>query len=379
MYQRFIQKPIENRLFKSKIIVIYGPRQAGKTTLSEAILKKFGDDGLYLNCEVDSVKRELSKIEPAQLKNFFGSKKIIVLDEAQIIPNIGLVLKTFIDAYKDIQIIATGSSSFDLSNNIKESLTGRSIEFNLLPLSIGEVVAHDGLPSLRSFEEILFRFGLYPNVYNNKDDQNAMHREIENIQSNYLYKDILMLEDIRKPKILEDLLQLLAFQIGNEVSLNEIAQKIGVSVVTVDRYIDLLEKTFVIYRLKALSRNQHNEVRHSFKVYFIDIGIRNAIIQNFNPLSVRDDVGKLFENIFIIERLKKAMYAEEFKNYFFWRTYDQKEIDFIEESEGMLFAFECKYSEGKIKNATRNTFLKSYPKSDIKIITKDNYTDFLIE
>ena len=220
MYQRFIQKSIENWLFRSKIIVIYGPRQAGKTTLAEAILKKFGDDGFYLNCEVDSVKRELSKIEPSQLKNFFGRKKIVVLDEAQVVPNIGLVLKTFIDQYKDIQIIATGSSSFDLSNNIKEPLTGRSVEFNLLPLSIGEVVFHDGLPSLKSFEEVLFRFGLYPNVYNNRDDQNAMRREIENIQSNYLYKDILMLEDIRKPKILEDLLQLLAFQIRNQVSFN---------------------------------------------------------------------------------------------------------------------------------------------------------------
>src|SRR3989338_7817222 len=378
MYQRFIQKSIENWLFRSKIIVIYGPRQAGKTTLAEAILKKFGDDGFYLNCEVDSVKRELSKIEPSQLKNFFGRKKIVVLDEAQVVPNIGLVLKTFIDQYKDIQIIATGSSSFDLSNNIKEPLTGRSVEFNLLPLSIGEVVFHDGLPSLKSFEEVLFRFGLYPNVYNNRDDQNAMRREIENIQSNYLYKDILMLEDIRKPKILEDLLQLLAFQIGNEVSLNEIAQKIGVSVVTVDRYIDLLEKTFVIYRLRALSRNQRNEVRHSFKVYFIDIGVRNSVIQNFNPLSIRDDVDRIFENIFIIERLKKAMYAEEFKNYFFWRTYDQKEIDFIEESGGVLSAFECKYSEEKIKKITRDTFLKLYPKSDIIIVNKDNYMDFLV-
>lgn len=378
MYQRFIQKSIESWLFKSKIIIIYGPHQAGKTTLSEAILSKFGDDGLYLNCEIDSIKRELSKVEPAQLKNFFGRKKIVVLDEAQVIQNIGLVLKTFIDSYKDIQIIATGSSSFDLSNNVKEPLTGRSVEFSLLPLSIGEVVSRDGLPSFRSFEEIFFRFGLYPNVYNNKDDQNKMRREIENIQSNYLYKDILKFEDIRKPKILEDLLQLLAFQIGNEVSLNEIAQKIGISVVTVDRYLDLLEKTFVIYRLRALSRNQRNEIRHSFKVYFIDIGIRNAIIQNFNSLFIRDDIGKLFENIFVIERLKKAMYGEEFKNYFFWRTYDQKEIDFIEESEGMLIAFECKYSEGKIKKSTKDTFLKLYPKSEIKIITKSNYIDFLI-
>lgn len=378
MYVRFIQKSIEKWLFKSKIIVIYGPRQAGKTTLVKAILDKFGNDGLYLSCEVDSVKRELSKIEPSQLKSFFGKKKIIVLDEAQVISNIGFVLKTFIDQYKEIQIIATGSSSFDLSNNIKEPLTGRSIEFTLLPFSVGEIASHDGKPSFKSYEEIFFRFGSYPNVYNNKDDQAVMQREIENIQSNYLYKDILALGDIRRPKILEDLLQLLAFQISNEVSLNELAVKLGVSAVTVDRYIDLLEKTFVIYRLRALSRNQRNEIRGNFKVYFIDAGIRNAIIHNFNSLSMRDDIGKLFENIFIIERLKKAMYAEEFKNYFFWRTYDQKEIDFIEESNGVFSAFECKYAKGIIKNTTKDAFLKSYPKSNLVVISKDNYLDFLI-
>ncbi|MEI6238607.1 MAG: ATP-binding protein [bacterium] len=378
MYTRIIQKSIEKWLFKSKIVIVYGPRQAGKTTLAKAILEKFGDDGLYLNCEVDSVRRELSKIEPVQLKSFFGQKKIIVLDEAQVIPNIGLVLKTFIDEYKEIQIIATGSSSFDLVNNVKEPLTGRSIEFTLLPFSVGEIIVHDKMPSFKSYEETFFRFGSYPNVYNNKDSQEIMQREIENIQSNYLYKDILTLGGIRKPKILEDMLQLLAFQIGNEVSLNELAVKLGTSVVTVDRYIDLLEKTFVIYRLRALSRNQRNEIRGNFKVYFIDIGIRNAIIHNFNSLSLRDDIGRIFENIFIIERLKKAMYAEEFKNYFFWRTYDQREIDFIEEDKGVFSAFECKYSEGNIKNITKDTFLKSYPKSDLAVVSKNNYLDFLI-
>jgi len=378
MYVRFIQKSVENWLFKSKIVIIYGPRQAGKTTLVKTILNKFGDDGLYLNCEVDSVKRELSKVEPSQLKSFFGNKKIIVLDEAQVVSNIGLVLKTFIDQYQDIQIIATGSSSFGLSSNVREPLTGRSVEFTLLPLSIGEIMAHDGKPSFKSYEEIFFRFGSYPNVYNNKNSQAVMQREIENIQSNYLYKDILALGDIRKPKILEDLLQLLAFQICNEVSLNELAVKLGVSVVTVDRYIDLLEKTFVIHRLRALARNERNEIRGNFKVYFIDIGIRNAVVQNFNSLSVRDDMGKLFENVFIIERLKKAMYAEEFKNYFFWRTYDQKEIDFIEEQNGRFFAFECKYSQGNIKIATKDSFLKLYPNSDLTVVTKDNYLDFLV-
>lgn len=378
MYRRFIQKSIEKWFFKGKIIVIYGPRQAGKTTLSKAIISQFGDDGLYLNCEVDSVKRELSKAEPSHLKNFFGRKKIVILDEAQIISNIGLILKTFIDEYKDIQIIATGSSSFDLADKVSESLVGRSIKFTLLPLSLGEIAERDGMPSLKSFEEVLFRFGFYPGVYNNKDDQSVMRIELENIQSNYLYKDILMFGDIRKPKILENLLQLLAFQVGSEVSLNEIAQKLSTSVATVDRYIDMLEKSFVIYRLKTLSRNMRNEVRGNFKVYFIDIGIRNSIIQNLNPLNVRDDVGKIFENIFVIERMKKNLYNEQFKNYYFWRTYDQKEIDFIEESDGLLSAFECKYGSGKIKKSVLDTFTNFYPKSTMNSITKDNYLDFLL-
>src|SRR3989344_7814449 len=260
MYQRLIQKDIEKWLFKGKIIILYGPRQAGKTTLAKAILTTFGKDGSYFNCEVDSVKREISSAEPAKLKSLFGDKKVVVLDEAQSVENIGRILKTFIDAYPNQQIIATGSSSFDLANKISEPLTGRSIEFLLLPLSIAEIVAKDSLASFKSHEEFMFRFGLYPDIYNPRDSQDEARRELENIQTNYLYKDILMLEDIRKPKLVEDLLRLLAFQIGNEVSLGELSFKLATSIPTVERYLDLLEKTFIIKRIYALSRNLRNEI-----------------------------------------------------------------------------------------------------------------------
>src|SRR3990167_1058120 len=290
MYYRFIQKDVEKWLFKGKIVILYGPRQAGKTTLSKALLAPFGNDGAYFNCEVDSVKREIGVPEPTKLKSFFGDKKLVVLDEAQSIENIGLILKTFVDTYPNQQIIATGSSSFDLANKIKEPLTGRSAEFLLLPLSIEEIIAKDGLPSFKSYEEFVFRFGVYPNVYNHRDSQDMAKRELENIETNYLYKDIFALENIRKPKIIEDLLRLLAFQIGNEVSLGELAVKLATSIPTVERYLDLLEKTFIIKRIHALSRNLRNEIRRGFKAFFIDVGIRNSLIQNLNSITMRDDI-----------------------------------------------------------------------------------------
>src|SRR3989344_255460 len=377
MYYRFIQKDVEKWLFKGKIVILYGPRQAGKTTLSKAILAPFGNDGAYFNCEVDSVKREIGVAEPTKLKSFFGDKKLVVLDEAQSIENIGLILKTFVDAYPNQQIISTGSSSFDLANKISEPLTGRSIEFLLLPLSIGEIIAKDGLASYKSYEEFVYRFGSYPDIYNHRNSQDDARRDLENIQTNYLYKDILMLEDIRKPKLVEDLLRLLAFQIGNEVSLGELSVKLATSVLTVEKYLDLLEKTFIIKRIYALSRNLRNEIRHGFKVFFIDIGIRNVLIQNMNPISIRDDIGGIFENLFIIEKIKKNLYSGTFRNYYFWRTYDQKEIDFIEEANGVLSAYECKYANGKVKATTKNTFLSAYPNSKLELVTKENYLAYL--
>jgi len=378
MYDRFIRKSIESWLFKGKIVIIYGARQVGKTTLSKQILDKFGKDSLYLNCEIESVKDELSKAEPARIRSFFGNKKIVVLDEAQSIENIGRILKTFVDEYKDIQIIATGSSSFDLANKINEPLTGRSIDFMLFPLSIGEIIKKDGLSEFKANEEIFFRFGSYPGIYSKRHSQEEMVAEIENIQSHYLYKDILSLENIRKPKILQDLLKLLAFKIGSEASLNELANNLHTSIATIDRYIDLLEKAFIIKKVSAFSRNLRNEINKNFKVYFWDIGLRNMIVRNMNPIDTRDDIGKLFENIFITERIKMSTNMQEFKNYYFWRTYEQKEIDLIEEYAGGLHAFECKYSNHRLSETTKKTFMDTYPGSSLELVTKDNYLDFLI-
>jgi predicted AAA+ superfamily ATPase len=378
MYDRFIQKSIESNLFKGKVIVIYGARQVGKTTISKSILSLYPNESLYLNCELDSTRRELSFVEPKKLKSFFGDKKIIVLDEAQTIDNIGTILKTFVDEYKDIQIIATGSSSFGLASLSKESLTGRSFEFIVYPLSTSEIIDKDGLVDYKQNIENIFRFGMYPKIYSNRLNQEEMIRELETLTSSYLYKDLLNFQGIRKPKIIEDLLRLLAFQIGSEVSLRELALKVGVNIETVDHYIDILEKSFIVFRLRPLSRNLRKEVRSTFKVYFFDLGIRNTIISNLNNLNIRDDIGKIFENFFIIERLKKMSKDGVRKNIYFWRTYDQKKIDLIEESDGFLTAFECKFKEGKISRSTKELFSELYKNSNINIITFDNYLDFLI-
>jgi predicted AAA+ superfamily ATPase len=378
MYDRFIQKSIESNLFKGKVIVIYGARQVGKTTISKSILSLYPNQSMYLNCELDSVKQELSFVEPKRLKSFFGDKKIIVLDEAQTIENIGTILKTFVDEYKDIQIIATGSSSFGLASLSKESLTGRSFEFIVHPLSTSEIVDKDGLVDYKQNIENIFRFGMYPKIYSNRLNQEEMIRELETLTSSYLYKDLLNFQGIRKPKIIEDLLRLLAFQIGSEVSLRELALKIGVNAETIDHYIDILEKSFIIFRLRPLSRNLRKEVRSTFKVYFFDLGIRNTIISNLNNLTVRDDIGKIFENFFIIERVKKMSKDGVHKNLYFWRTYDQKEIDLIEEYNGTLKTFECKFKNGKISKSTKELFSELYTNSTMDLVTFDNYLDFLI-
>jgi hypothetical protein len=377
MIQRFIQKNIISWLFQGKIIIIYGPRQSGKTTLARHILESFGDDGVYFNCEVESTRQALSVAEPARIQAYFGSKKIVVLDEAQSIENIGRILKVFHDEYPSIQIIATGSSSFDLANKINEPLTGRSIEYILPPLSIAEVVATQGLAEYRAREDAVFRYGLYPGVFNLRDDEKKAYDVLEQITRNYLYKDILTLEDIRNPKLLDTLLRHLAFRIGSEISLNQLSNELGVAVQTVDRYLDLLEKVFVVRRIYAFSRNIPNEIKKPFKVYFVDIGIRNIFALNTHPTELRDDIGQIFENIFVIERWKNIISKRGPIKQYIWRTYDGKEIDLIEESENGIQGFECKWKKGEIKKSTERTFLEKYPSAKLVTVNKNNYLDFL--
>jgi len=375
MITRSIQQKIENQLFKGKVIIIYGARQVGKTTLVKKILEGYKNKSSYFNCETLSVQEALSKPEPKTIKDFLGNAQLIVLDEAQRIENIGLILKILIDTYPETQIIATGSSSFDLANRINEPLTGRKIIFTLYPFSLQEIKGDNGILEIYPYLEKLLRFGTYPEVFFLSDDEKI--KKLDEITSSYLFKDTLNFEGIKKSSILIKLLRLLALQIGHEVNYNELANKLNISRITVEKYIDILEQCFIIFRLNAFSRNLRNEISKSIKVYFYDLGIRNSLIQNHNSLDIRNDTGSLWENFCIIERIKHNHYNDIFSNAYFWRTYSQKEIDYIEEREGKLFAYEMKWNKNsKITQPTE--FLKEYKNSEFQIINKDNYWDFLI-
>ncbi|MFH1541961.1 MAG: ATP-binding protein [bacterium] len=373
LIKRLVQKQIEESCFKGKVVVIYGPRQVGKTTLAKQILANYGSDGLYLNCEILSVNQALARPEPAALKSYFGNHKLVVLDEAQKIPDIGRVLKVFVDTYPQIQILATGSSSFDLANITAEPLTGRVNEFILYPLSFQEIEIERGRPDAEAKLEQLLRTGAYPEVFLLPESE-AIQR-LNQIASNYLYKDVLAFDKIKKSNLLVNLLQLLALQLGQEVSYQELAKSLGVSRLTVQKYINLLEQSFVIFTLRAFSRNLRKEISKAVKIYFYDLGVRNSLIQNYNQLTIRNDIGALWENFLIIERLKKCQYGQIFANRYFWRTYDQKEIDYIEEQQGKLFAYEFKWGRGK--SVLPGDFAASYPGSEFVLVNKDNYGDFI--
>lgn len=380
MYKRLIEDNIKEHLFKGKVVIIYGPRQVGKTTLSKKILKDFENDTrrevktLILECDVPSQRDILKSPEPEKLKKSFGDVNLVLIDEAQLVENIGVVLKTFVDRYPEVQIIATGSSSFDLANKTKEPLTGRAFEYFLYPLSVQEV-ACDNLILYKGKEEFYFRFGFYPGIVD-VGEVEALER-LQIMQENYLYKDILRFENIKKPEALDKLIKLLAFSIGSPQNINNISREIGVSTKTVERYINLLEKMFVIKRLYGYNRNVDNEIKKGFKIYFIDIGMRNSIIKNHNDMSHRDDVGALFENMFVIERMKYESINREYSNKYFWRTYNDIEVDYVEEKDGMLFAYECKYKERASRSA--KIFEENYPNAKVNIVTRDNYLDFILK
>ncbi|MDD2757680.1 MAG: ATP-binding protein [Candidatus Pacebacteria bacterium] len=373
MITRLLQKKIEKNLFKGNVIIIYGARQVGKTTLVKQIIESSKEKSKYLNCEILSVQNQLREPEPEKLKFFLGDTKLVVLDEAQSIENIGLIIKVLIDTYPDMQIIATGSSSFDLANKVSEPLTGRALEFKLYPLSVQELKEEKDLFDVESKIEKLLIFGSYPEVFLLNREEAI--QKIDQISSNYLFKDILSYEGLKKSSILVKLLKTLALQIGNEVNYNELSKILGIDNKTVEKYIDLLEKCFIVFKLSAFSRNLRKEISKSVKIYFYDLGIRNSLIQNYNPLDIRNDVGALWENFCIVEKIKKNHYSNTFANYYFWRTYTQKEIDFIEEKEGKLFAFEIKWKQN-YKSAPRE-FLEEYKNSSFEIINNTNYYKFL--
>ena len=370
---RIAQKQIEDRLFEKKAIIIYGARQTGKTTLAKRIVEKYGEKARYFDCELLSVRQNIEIPEADRLRSYLGKYKIVVLDEMQKISNAGTILKILVDHCPEIQVIATGSSSFELANKTSEPMTGRAVRFTLYPFSIAEIEQKFNRFEIDARLENIARFGSYPEVFLAESEERAKER-LNEIVSNYLYKDVLAFEGIKKSAIIENLLKLLALQLGNEVSYNELARSLGISRLTTQKYIDILEQSFIIFTLKAFSRNLRKEISKSVKIYFYDLGVRNSLIQNFNALSLRNDAGALWENLMIAERIRNNSHRQVRPNQYFWRTYDQKEIDYIEESGGQLSAFEFKLS-GQAKIPAE--FLKSYPNSKFTTIAKNNYFDFV--
>lgn len=372
--QRNIKKDIEKWLFKGKIIILYGPRRIGKTTLAKEIISSYGDDARYINCDNIEAREALSIHNDKKLREYLGKGKIFVIDEAQRVLNIGLSLKILIDTYPDIQIIATGSSSFDLSNRINEPLTGRYVSFILYPISISEL--KNSFQNSFNFEKKLpdiLRFGSYPEIVSGKNDDPILY--LNEIANNYLYKDALEYEGIKKPEVLLNLLKLLAFQVGNEVSYNELATKLEVSRELVVHYIYVLEKAFVVFRLFPFSRNLRNEIGKKNKIFFYDLGIRNALIGSFNSIDNRNDVGSLWENFCIVERLKRIQYKQWYRNLYFWRNTRGKEIDFVEEYDGQLYGYEFKWGLGEYK--IPKEFINEYKNSSILIVNRNNTGEFL--
>ncbi|WP_233219206.1 ATP-binding protein [Adhaeribacter arboris] len=373
MIKRTLQSTIEQRLFKGKAILIFGPRQAGKSTLVETILQD--KDHLYLNGDDSDVRDILTNTTATKLKTVVGQKNILFLDEAQRIPNIGLTLKLFTDQIKNVQVIATGSSAFELSSQVNEPLTGRKYEFMLYPLSFGELVEYHGLIQEKRLIEHRLIYGYYPEIVTKTGEEAEL---LKLLAGSYLYKDLLMLEQIKKPAILEKLLKALALQVGSEISYHELAQTVGSDPKTVEKYIDLLEKAYVLFRLPAFSRNVRNEIKKGKKVYFYDCGIRNAVINNFKPLASRTDTGALWENFVMAERMKYLRYCQIDTAQYFWRTTQQQEIDLIEDNGEVLIAFEFKWKDKRGKIRFPHTFTDNYPGTETFAVTPENIEKFIL-
>ncbi|HNP79342.1 MAG TPA: ATP-binding protein [Candidatus Pacearchaeota archaeon] len=375
LIQRTIQKQIEDKLFKGKAIILYGARQTGKTTIVKQIQNKHSDTSVYYNFDEPDIRKEFQEVTSDYLKKIIGDKKLVIFDEAQRVKNIGITLKLIVDNFKDIQVIATGSSSFDLASQTAEPLTGRKYEFYVYPFSLEELNPEKDKLKIDRLLENRMIFGMYPEVaLKSKEEQ---EETIKNIAKSYLYKDVLQYQNIKNPEILEKLLQVLALQIGNEVSYNEISNVLDIDKKTVSSYVEILKKAFIIFDLKPFSRNIRKEIKKLRKIYFFDLGIRNALINNFNLLDLRSDKGQMWENFVISERVKLNNNHRIDCNTYFWRTHDKKEIDYIEEKDGRLYAFEIKWSKGKISGARE--FIDKYKESEYQMINKDNYGEFLLK
>ena len=370
MIKRTLFQSIQKRFFKGKAIILLGPRQVGKTTLIQELLKE--KEHLFLNGDDPAIREMLEDASTVKLKSIIGSHTIVFIDEAQRISNIGITLKLITDQFKAVQLLVSGSSSLEINNKTQEPLTGRKFEYHLFPISWEEFEAHEGFVEAQQQLEERLIYGMYPDVINNRSDATNV---LKQLSTSYLYKDVLSLIGIRKPELLEKLLRALALQLGSEVSYNELSNLLEIDKGTVAKYIDILEKSFIVFQLNSFSRNQRNEIKNNRKIYFYDNGIRNMIINNLNPIDLRNDKGALWENFLISERLKIQSYHEQHTNNYFWRTVQKQEIDFIEESGGNIKAYEFKWKSGG-RNKIPKSFIENYHAQG-KTIDKENFREFV--
>lgn len=373
MITRLLSTPLQNYFFKGKAIVLIGARQVGKTTLLKDLTRNY-ENVVWLNADEPDVRALFDSPNSSILKKELNNAKIVVLDEAQRIKNIGLKLKLITDQLTDIQLLVTGSSSFELANEIKEPLTGRKWEYNLFPISFQEMVNHHGLLEEKRLLNHRLIYGYYPEIVTAKGNEKEL---LKQLSDSYLYKDLLTWNKIQKSDKIIKLLQALAFQVGNQVSYNELAKTTGLDNKTVDAYIQLLEQAFIVFKLGTFSRNLRTELKKSRKIYFYDNGIRNALIANFQQVELRQDMGALWENLMISERLKHNHYTNNWVNSYFWRTQAQQEIDYLEEADGQLNAYEFKWNT-KRKGKITKAFTHNYPNATTQLVTPNNFEEFLL-
>lgn len=369
--ERYASEKITPWLNRHKAILVIGARQVGKTTMLKNMFSNTSDI-LWLNADENTTREKLAQQDLKSLKHIVGNYKVLVIDEVQRIANAGLLLKLLVDNFKDLKVIATGSSSLDISESVFEPLTGRHINFHLYPFSMAELYA--GKSPFEIEQQIPFHlvYGCYPDICNNQEIAETL---LKNLTNQYLYKDVLIWKDIRRPELLDKLLKLLSFQVGSEVSLHELGNQLQVKSETVENYINLLEKSFVIFRLNAYSTNARKEVTKMSKIYFWDNGVRNAVIGNYSNLGIRNDVGQLWENFMISERMKMNSTMDLPIKSYFWRNYNQSEVDYVEEENGKLHAFEMKWNTRK-KNTVSKAFLNMYTTAKTDIIHPQNFSEF---
>jgi predicted AAA+ superfamily ATPase len=371
MFKRVLQEVLKDNFGKGKTIILIGPRQVGKTTLIKTCMGE--GDFLFLDGDDPDIRNIFENAGLSKLKAIIGKQKLVFIDEAQRIKDIGITAKIIHDQMKDVQLILSGSSALDISNATQESLTGRKFEYLLFPISWEEFQNHFGYAEATFQLEERLIFGMYPDVINNRSTSAEILKQLTNA---YLYKDILSLTGIKKPEILDKLLKALALQMGNEVSYNELSGLLEVDKATVIRYIELLEKAYIVFRLSSFSRNIRNEIKNNRKIYFYDNGVRNAVINNFNRLDLRNDKGQLWENFLISERIKYQNYHKIYTRNYFWRTVQNAEIDFIEDSNGSLYAYEFKWKK-RSKDKIPKSFLENY-QAEARIIDKENFREFVM-